>query len=69
MTKASLLPSKVATFLVGAGAGACFTILIFGWIRDGYAPSWHIPAGFFVLAVVGAALQYRLHKSLGDSGA
>ena len=69
MSTSSLLPSKVTTCLASAGAGACFGILIFGWIWDEYTPSWHIPAGFFVLAVVGAVLQYRLNRGRGDSGA
>lgn len=66
MSTSSLLPSKVATFLAGAGAGACFAILIYGAVRGQDTPSWLLPAGI-VLAVVGAALQYRLHRSRGDS--
>ena len=68
MSKSSLVLTKVATFLAGAGAGACFAILIYGAIQDEATPSGLLPAGI-VLAVVGAALQYRLHKSRGDSGA
>ncbi len=69
MSKSSLVLTKVATFLAGAGAGACFAILIYyGAIKGEATPSGLLPAGI-VLAVVGAALQYRLHKSRGDSGA
>ncbi len=68
MSKSSLVLTKVATFLTGAGAGACFAILIYGWIRGDSTPSWLLPAGI-ALAVVGAALQYRLHKGRGDSSA
>lgn len=68
MSKASPFLTKVATFLSGAGAGACFVILIYGAIQGEETPSGLLPAGI-VLAVIGAALQYRLHKSRGDSGA
>lgn len=69
MSKSSLVLTKVATFLAGAGAGACFTILIYyGAIQGEATPSGLLPAGI-VLAVVGAALQYRLHKRRGGSGA
>ena len=68
MSKSSLVLTKVATFLTGAGAGACFVILIYGAIQGEATPSGLLPAGI-VLAVVGAALQYRLHKSRGDTGA
>ncbi len=68
MSKSSLVLTKVATFLAGAGAGACFVIVIYGAIQGEDTPSWLLPAGI-VLAVVGAALQYRLHKSRGNSGA
>ena len=68
MSKSSLVLTKVATFLAGAGAGACFAILIYGLVQGEDTPSWLLPAGI-VLAVVGAALQYRLHKSRGDTGA
>ena len=68
MSKSSLVLTKVATFLAGAGAGACFAILIYGAVRGEDTPSWLLPAGI-VLALVGAALQYRLHKSRADSGA
>jgi len=68
MSKSSLVLTKVATFLAGAGAGACFAILIYGAITGEATPSGLLPAGI-VLAVVGAALQYRLHKSRGGSGA
>jgi hypothetical protein len=68
MSKASPVLTKVATFLSGVGAGACFVILIYGAVQGEATPSGLLPAGI-VLAVVGAALQYRLHKSRGDSGA
>ncbi len=68
MSTSSLALTNVATFLAGAGAGACFAILIYGAIQGEATPFWLLPAGI-VLAVVGAALQYRLHKSRGDSGA
>ncbi|MCY4059989.1 MAG: hypothetical protein OXG44_18550 [Gammaproteobacteria bacterium] len=68
MSISSLVLAKVATFLAGAGAGAWFAIVIYGAVQGGDTPSWILPAGI-VLAVVGAVLQYRLHKSRGDSGA
>lgn len=68
MPKSSLLLTEVATFLAGAGAGACFVILIYGATLGEATPSGLLPAGI-VLAAIGAALQYRLHKSRGDSGA
>ena len=68
MSESSLVLTKVATFLAGAGAGACFAILIYGAILGEATPSGLLPAGI-VLAVVGAALQHRLHKSRAGSGA
>ena len=51
MSKSSLILTKVATFLAGAGAGACFAILIYyGAIQGEATPSWLLPAGI-VLAV------------------
>ena len=66
MSKSSLVLSKVVTFLAGAGTGACFAILIYGAVQGQDTPSWLLPAGI-VLAVVGAALQKRLHKIRGDT--
>lgn len=66
MSTSGLLLAKVATFL--AGAGACFAIVIYGAVQGEDTPSWLLPAGI-ALAVVGAALQYRLHRSQGNSGA
>lgn len=68
MSKTSLILSKVATFLAGAGAGACLAIVIYGAVRGESTPPWLLPAGI-VLALVGGALQFRLHRSRGDSGA
>lgn len=68
MSKSGLVLTQVATFLAGACAGACFVILIHGAIQGEATPSGLLPAGI-VLAVIGAALQYRLHKSRGDSSA
>ena len=68
MSQSSLVLSKVAIFLAGAGAGACFVIVIYGAVQGEDTPSWLLLAGI-VLAVVGAALQYRLHKGRGNSGA
>ena len=68
MSESALLLTKVATFLAGAGAGACFVILVYGSIQGEATPSGLLPAGI-VLAAVGAALQHRLHKIRGDSGA
>lgn len=68
MSPSSLVLAKVATFLAGAGAGACFVILIYGSIQGEATPSWLLPAGI-VLATVGAALQHRLHRSQSDPGA
>ena len=33
MSKSSLVLAKVVTFLAGAGAGACFAILIYGAVQ------------------------------------
>lgn len=68
MSKSSLVLTKVATFLAGAGAGACFVILIYGSIQGEATPSGLLPAGI-ILAAGGAVLQHRLHRSRGDSGA
>jgi hypothetical protein len=68
MSTSGLLLAKVATFLAGAGAGACFVIVIYGAVQGEDTPSWLLPAGI-AMAVVGAALQYRLHRSQGNSGA
>ena len=38
MSKSSLVLAKVVTFLAGAGAGACFAILIYGAVQGEDTP-------------------------------